>query len=68
LDNGAILIGEDRLEFKTDKVKEVVEMIEKVHAESGEGTFVSSRDMDELNYALRSKEHSGRTCSYKNRP
>jgi dTDP-D-glucose 4,6-dehydratase len=55
------------LEFKTDKVKEVAEMIEKVHAELEEGTFVSSRDMDEINYALQSKEHHGHTCGYRNR-
>jgi hypothetical protein len=40
------------LEFKTDKVKQVSEMIDKAHTESEEGTFVPSRDMDELNYAL----------------
>jgi dTDP-D-glucose 4,6-dehydratase len=56
------------LEFKTDKVKEVAEMIEKVHAESEEGTFVSSRDMDDLNYALQSKKHPGCTCGYGNKP
>jgi hypothetical protein len=54
--------------FKTDKVKEVAEMIEKVHVESEEGTFVPSRDMDELNYVLQSKDHPGRTCGYANRP
>jgi hypothetical protein len=43
-------------------------MIEKAHAESEEGTFVPSRDMDELNYALQSKEHPGCTHDYKNRP
>jgi hypothetical protein len=46
----------------------VAEMIEKAHVESEEGTFVPSRDMDELNYALQSKEHSGRTCGYGYRP
>jgi hypothetical protein len=40
------------MEFKTNKVKEVAEMIEKAHAISEEGTFVPSRDMDELNYVL----------------
>jgi hypothetical protein len=29
---------------------------------------VPSRDMDELNYVLQSKEHPGRTCGYGNRP
>jgi hypothetical protein len=45
-----------------------VEMIEKAHAESEEGTFVPSRDMDELNYALQSKKHPGCTRGYVNRP
>jgi hypothetical protein len=49
-------------------VKQVVEMIEKAHAESEEGTFVPSRDMDELNYALQSKEHPRCTHGYGNRP
>jgi hypothetical protein len=48
-------------------VNEVVETIEKAHAELGEGTFVPS-DMDELNYALQSKEHPRRTRGYGNRP
>jgi hypothetical protein len=48
LDHGAVLTAEGRLEFKTNKVKEVVEMIGKAHAELGEGTFVPSRDMDDL--------------------
>jgi dTDP-D-glucose 4,6-dehydratase len=43
-------------------------MIDKAHAKSEEGTFVSSRDMDELNYALQSKEHPECTRGYKNRP
>jgi hypothetical protein len=47
---GAILTAEGKMEFKTDKVKEVAEMIEKAHAEVEEGIFVPSRDMDELNY------------------
>jgi hypothetical protein len=68
LGDGAILTVEGRLEFKTGKVKEVAEMIEKANAESEEGTFVPSRDMDELNYALQSKEHPGWTCGYGNRP
>jgi hypothetical protein len=68
LGHGAVLTAEGRLEFRIDKVKEVVEMIEKAHIELGEGTFVSSRDMDELNYALQSKEHPGRTHGYGNRP
>jgi hypothetical protein len=68
LGHGAVLTAEGRLEFRTDKVKEVVEMIEKAHIELGEGTFVSSRDMDELNYALQSKEHPGCTHGYGNRP
>jgi hypothetical protein len=32
------------------------------------GTFVTSRDMDELNYALQSMEHPGCTRGYGNRP
>jgi dTDP-D-glucose 4,6-dehydratase len=56
------------LEFKIDKVKQVVKMIEKAHAESEEATFVPSRDMDELNYALQSKEHPRHTHGYGNRP
>jgi hypothetical protein len=56
------------LKFKTDKVKQVVEMIKKAHAESEEGTFVPPRDMDELNYVLQSKELPGRTHGYGNRP
>jgi hypothetical protein len=52
LGHGAILTAEGRLEFQTDKVKQVVEIIEKAHAESEQGTFVLSRDMDELNYVL----------------
>jgi hypothetical protein len=46
----------------------VAEMIEKAHAESEEGTFMPSRNMDELNYALQSKEHPGCTHGYGNRP
>jgi hypothetical protein len=68
LGHGAILTAEGRLEFKTDNVKEVAEMIEKAHAESEKGTFVSSRDMDELNYVLQSKEHTGCTHGYRNKP
>jgi hypothetical protein len=68
LGHGAILITEGRLEFKTDKVKQVAEMIEKSHVESEEGTFVPSRDIDELNCVLQSKEHPGCTCGYGNRP
>jgi hypothetical protein len=68
LGHGAVLTAKGRLEFKTDKVKQVAPMIEKVHAESEEGTYVPSRDMDELNYALQSKEHPGRTRGYGNRP
>jgi dTDP-D-glucose 4,6-dehydratase len=49
-------------------VKHVVEMIEKTQAESEEDKFVPSRDMDDLNYVLQSKEHPGRTCGYRNRP
>jgi hypothetical protein len=56
------------LKFKTDMVKQVVEMIENVNAESEEGIFVPSRNMDELNYALQSKENPGHTRSYGNRP
>jgi hypothetical protein len=51
LGHGAILTAQARLEFKNAKVKQVAEMIENAHAESEEGTFVPSRDMDELNYA-----------------
>jgi hypothetical protein len=68
LGHGAVLTAEGRLEFKTDKVKKVAEMIEKAHAESEEGTFVPSRDMDELNYALQSNKHHGRTRGYENNP
>jgi hypothetical protein len=68
LGHGVVLTAKGRLEFKTDQVKQVVEMIEKAHAELDEGTFVPSRDMDELNNALQSKEHPGRTCGYGNRP
>jgi hypothetical protein len=68
LGHGVVLTAEGRLEFKIDKVKGVVEMIEKAHAESEEGTFLPSRHMDELNYALQSKEHPGCTCGYGNRP
>jgi hypothetical protein len=59
LGHGAVLTAEGRMEFKTNKVKEVMEMIEKAHAKSEESTFVPSRDMDELNYVLQSKEHLG---------
>jgi hypothetical protein len=52
LGHGAVLIAEGRLEFKTNQVKQVAEMIEKAHAALEEGTFVPSRDMDDLNYEL----------------
>jgi hypothetical protein len=68
LGHGAVLTVEGGLEFKTDQVKQVAEMIEKSHTESAEGTFVPSRDMDELNFALQSKEHPGRTFGYGNGP
>jgi hypothetical protein len=68
LGHGAVLTAEGRLEFKTDKVKKVVEMIVNAHAELGEGRFVPSIDMDELEYALQSKEHPGCTCGYVNKP
>jgi hypothetical protein len=68
LGHGDVLTAEGRMEFKTNKVKEVAKMIEKARVESEEGTFVPSRDMDELNYALQSKEHHGRTHGYGNRP
>jgi hypothetical protein len=68
LGHGAVLTDEGRLEFKTDKVKEAAKMIEKAHTESEEGTFVPSRDIDELNYALQSKKHLGCTCGYGNIP
>jgi hypothetical protein len=68
LGHGAVLTAEGRMEFKADKLKQVAEMIEKAHAESEEGTFVPSRDMNELNYVLQSKKHPRRTRSYGNRP
>jgi hypothetical protein len=68
LGHGAVLTAKGRLEFKTNQVKQAMEMIEKAHTESKEGTFVPSRDMDELKYALQSKEHPVRTCGYGNRP
>jgi 3-mercaptopyruvate sulfurtransferase SseA len=68
LGHGDVLIAEGRLEFKADKVKEVAEMTENAHAESEESTFVPSRDMDELNYALQCKEHPGHAHGYGNRP
>jgi dTDP-D-glucose 4,6-dehydratase len=68
LGHGAVLTAEARLEFKTDQVNQLTEMIEKAHAESEEGTFVPSRDTDELNYALQSKEHPRCTRGYGNRP
>jgi hypothetical protein len=68
LGHRAVLTAEGRLEFKTHKVKEVAKMIEKSHAEVEEGTFVPSRDMDELNYALQFKENPKRTRGYRNRP
>jgi hypothetical protein len=52
LGHGAILTAEGKLKFKTDKVKQVTEMIDKAHTESEEGTFVPFRDMNELNYVL----------------
>jgi hypothetical protein len=52
LGHETVLTAEGRLEFKIYQVKQVVEMIEKAHAESEEGTFVPSRDMNKLNYAL----------------
>jgi hypothetical protein len=68
LGHGAVLTAEGKLEFKTDKVKQVAEMIEKAHTESEEGSFVPSRNMDELNYVLQSKEQPRRTCGYRNKP
>jgi dTDP-D-glucose 4,6-dehydratase len=64
---GAVLTAVGRLEIKTDKVKQVAEMIEKAHAESEEDTFVPSRDMDELNYALQFKKRPRHTHGYGNR-
>jgi hypothetical protein len=55
LGHGAVLTADGRMKFKIDKVKQVAEMIEKAHTESEEGTFVPSRDIDELNYVLQSK-------------
>jgi hypothetical protein len=68
LGHGALLIADGRMEFKTGKVKEVAEMIEKADAESEEGTFVPSRNIDELDYALQSKEHPRCTRGYGNIP
>jgi hypothetical protein len=68
LGHGVVLTAEDKLESKTDKVKQVAEMIDKAHVESEEGAFMPSRDMDELNYVLQSKEHPGHTRGYGNRP
>jgi hypothetical protein len=68
LGHGVVLTSKGGLEFKTDKVKKVTEMIEKTHAESEEGTFVPSRDMGEPNYVLQSKEHPGCTRDYGNIP
>jgi hypothetical protein len=67
LGHGDVLTGEDGLEFKTDKMKQVAEMIDKAHAESEEYTFEPSRDMYELNYVLQFKEHPGRIRGYANR-
>jgi hypothetical protein len=47
-------------------VKQVMEKIDKAHAESEEDTFTPSRDMDELNYTLQSEEHPGCTRGYGN--
>jgi hypothetical protein len=66
--HAVVLTAEGKLEFKNDKVKKVAEMIHKAHAESEESTFVPSRDMDELHYALQSMEYPGCTCGYGNRP
>jgi hypothetical protein len=67
LGHGVVLTAEGKLEFKTDKVKQVVEIIDKAHAKSEEGAFVPYRDMDELNYVLQSKEHPECTRGYENR-
>jgi hypothetical protein len=67
LGHGVVLTAEGKLEFKTDKVKQVVEIIDKAHAKSEEGAFVPYRDMDELNYVLQSKEHPEYTRGYENR-
>jgi hypothetical protein len=63
-----MLTIEGKLEFKADKVKQVMEKIDKAHAESEEDTFMPSRDMDELNYTLQSEEQPGCTRGYGNRP
>jgi hypothetical protein len=68
LGHGSVLTTEGRLEFKTDNMKEVMKMIEKAHTKLEEGTFVPSRDMDELNYVLQSKKYPGCTRGYGNRP
>jgi hypothetical protein len=68
LGHGAVLIAEGKLEFKINQVKQVVEMIKKAHAQLEEDTFVPSRNMDELNYTLQSKEHPGHTRGYGTRP
>jgi hypothetical protein len=67
LGHGDVLTTEGRLEFKIDQVKQVTEMIKKAQAESEEHTCVPSRDMDELNYVLQSKEYPGCTHGYGNR-
>jgi hypothetical protein len=67
LGHGVVLIAEGKMEFKTDKVKQVAEMIDKAHAESEEGAFVPSRDMNELNNVLQSKEHLGCIRGYGNK-
>jgi hypothetical protein len=49
-------------------VKKVAEMIDKACVESEESSCVPSRDMDELNNTLQSKEHPGHTRGYGNKP
>jgi hypothetical protein len=46
LSHVAVLTTKGKLEFKTDKVKQMVKIIDKTHSESKEGTFVPSRYMD----------------------
>ncbi|GJN19733.1 hypothetical protein PR202_gb07039 [Eleusine coracana subsp. coracana] len=66
--HGVYLTEEGNLAFKSDEVKGLVESIDKAHDESSSGTFQPSRDNDELSYALKSKEHPGRTRGYGNIP
>jgi hypothetical protein len=68
LAHGVTLMPKGKLTLKSEKVNEVAERIDKAHIESEEGTFKPTMDIDELNYALQSKEHHGCTCGYGNIP